>query len=46
VAEGWVTQRGRSIVYCDAEVWGGTTSRVAATATLVYKVSSRVQEIV
>ena len=41
VAEGWVVRRGRSIVYCDAEVRGGTTGHLAATATLVYKVSSR-----
>jgi uncharacterized protein (TIGR00369 family) len=43
VAEGWVVRRGRSIVYCDAEVQGGTSGDVAATATLVYKVSSRPQ---
>jgi uncharacterized protein (TIGR00369 family) len=43
VAEGWVVRRGRSIVYCDAEVRGGTTDVLAATATLVYKVSSRPQ---
>jgi acyl-coenzyme A thioesterase PaaI-like protein len=38
VAEGWVVQRGRSIVFCRAEVTteGG---RPAATATLTYKVS-------
>ena len=44
VAEGWVVRRGRSIVYCDAEVCSASGA-VAATATLVYKVSSRVQEI-
>ena len=40
VAEGWITQRGTSIVFCDAEVRsaGGT---LAATATLTYKVSKR-----
>ncbi|HET6953798.1 MAG TPA: PaaI family thioesterase [Acidimicrobiales bacterium] len=38
VAEGWVTQRGRSIVFCRAEVVtaGG---RPAAAGTLTYKVS-------
>jgi len=42
IAEGWVVKRGRSIVFCDAEV--RTPSDVlAATASLVYKVSSRVQ---
>ena len=37
VAEGWVVQRGRSIVFCRAEVTtaGGAP---AATATLTYKV--------
>ncbi len=38
VAEGWVTQRGRSIVFCQAEV---TTAggRPVATGTLAYKIS-------
>jgi len=40
VAEGWVTQRGRSIVFCDAEV-RGASGDLAATATLTYKVSSK-----
>src|SRR5262245_13959718 len=42
VAEGWVSQRGRQIVFCDAEVRsaGGT---LAATGTLTYKVSSKPQ---
>jgi uncharacterized protein (TIGR00369 family) len=40
VAEGWIVRRGRSIVYCDAEV-RGDSGVLAATATLVYKVSSR-----
>jgi uncharacterized protein (TIGR00369 family) len=44
VAEGWVVRRGRSIVYCDAEVQTASGA-VAATATLVYKVSSRVQVV-
>jgi uncharacterized protein (TIGR00369 family) len=42
VAEGWVTRRGRQIVYCDAEVRSGAGT-LAATATLTYKVSSRPQ---
>lgn len=39
IAEGWVTKRGRSIVFCQAEVTtaGGET---AATGTLTYKVSA------
>ena len=40
VAEGWVTQRGRSIVFCDAEVCSGAGT-VAATGTLTYKVPSK-----
>ena len=42
VAEGWVVQRGRSIVFVDAEVSSGAGT-LAATGTLVYKVSSKVQ---
>lgn len=37
IAEGWVTKRGRSIVFTRAEVAVG--ERVVATGTLVYKVS-------
>jgi uncharacterized protein (TIGR00369 family) len=44
VAEGWVTQRGRQIVFCDAEVRAGKGT-LAATGTLVYKVSSRPLEM-
>ena len=44
VAEGWVTRRGRQIVYCDAEVKSGA-GVLAATATLTYKVSSRPQAL-
>ncbi len=41
VAEGWVTKRGRSTLFCDAEVFVGEIGGpLAATATLVYKVSS------
>jgi len=39
VAEGWIVQRGRSIVFCDTEVRSGS-GRLAATGSLVYKVSS------
>jgi uncharacterized protein (TIGR00369 family) len=41
VAEGWIVQRGRSIVFCDAEVRGGTSGAIAASANLVYKISSK-----
>jgi len=39
VAEGWVERRGRSIVFCRAEVRVGEGDLVA-TASLVYKVSA------
>jgi uncharacterized protein (TIGR00369 family) len=39
VAEGWVVRRGRSIVFCDAEVRSGA-GKLCATASLVYKVGS------
>jgi uncharacterized protein (TIGR00369 family) len=45
VAEGWVVQRGRQIVFCNAEVRAASTTTPAATATLTYKVSSRPLEI-
>jgi uncharacterized protein (TIGR00369 family) len=38
VCEGWVTRRGKSIVFCSAEVTGAKSGRVCATGTLVYKV--------
>jgi len=41
VAEGWVEQRGKSIVFCRVEVRDATTRRVAATGSLVYKIASR-----
>jgi uncharacterized protein (TIGR00369 family) len=39
VAEGWITKRGRSTVFCQAEVRGGTSDEVIAEGWLVYKVS-------
>jgi uncharacterized protein (TIGR00369 family) len=38
IAEGWVEQRGRSLVFCAAEVVTASGKR-AATGTLTYKVS-------
>jgi uncharacterized protein (TIGR00369 family) len=38
VAEGWVTQRGRSIVFCKAEV-ATAGGRPAATGSLIYKIT-------
>jgi uncharacterized protein (TIGR00369 family) len=40
IGEGWVEQRGRSMVFCRAEVTGATSGRMCANATLVYKVST------
>jgi uncharacterized protein (TIGR00369 family) len=40
VAEGWVTQRGASIVFCEAEVVGATSGRRVARGLLAYKVSA------
>ena len=40
IAEGWVVQRGRSIVFCEAEVTTGS-GVVAATGQLVYKLASK-----
>jgi uncharacterized protein (TIGR00369 family) len=42
IAEGWVVKRGRSIVFLDAEVRTGSGT-IAATGSLVYKVSSKPQ---
>jgi len=38
VAEGWIEQRGRSIVFCAADVTSASGARVA-TGTLTYKVN-------
>ena len=37
IAEGWVTQRGRSIVFCEAEVVGASSGRRIAHGMLTYK---------
>jgi uncharacterized protein (TIGR00369 family) len=39
VGEGWVVKRGRSTVFCRAEVFGAS-GRLVAAGTLVYKVSA------
>jgi uncharacterized protein (TIGR00369 family) len=41
VAEGWIDTRGRTTVFCSAEVVGATSGAVVADATLVYKVPPR-----
>ena len=38
VAEGWITQRGNSIVFCEAEVRAADDARVVANGRMVYKV--------
>ena len=40
VAEGWVEKRGRSVVFCRAEVRTGDGD-LAATASLAYKVRAQ-----
>jgi len=37
VAEAWIERRGRSIVFCRAEVRGSESKKLCATATLIYK---------
>ena len=39
IGEGWIEQRGRSMVFCRAEVTGANSGKLCANATLVYKVS-------
>lgn len=39
VAEGWIVRRGRSVVFCEAEVIAATTGRVVARSMLTYNVS-------
>jgi len=40
IAEGWVEKRGRSMCFCQVEI-RSASGVLAATATVVYKVSSR-----
>ena len=39
VAEGWVTKRGRSVVFCESEAVGASTGRLIARSVLTYNVS-------
>ena len=39
VAEGWITRRGRTMVFCEAIAVGATTGRTIAKAALTYHVS-------
>ena len=40
VAEGWVTKRGRSVVFCESEAVGATSGKVLARSVLTYNVSA------
>lgn len=40
VAEGWVTKRGRSVVFCESEAFGATSGRRIAKSVLTYNVSA------
>ena len=39
VAEGWLSRRGSSIAFCEAEARGARSDRVVAKAMLTYKIS-------
>ncbi len=39
VAEGWITRRGRTMVFCEAIAVGATSGRTIAKAALTYHVS-------
>lgn len=41
VAEGWVTKRGRSVVFCESEAIAATSGRLVARSVLTYNVSTR-----
>jgi uncharacterized protein (TIGR00369 family) len=40
IAEGWVTKRGRSVVFCESEAVGATSGKVVARSVLTYNVSA------
>jgi uncharacterized protein (TIGR00369 family) len=40
VAEGWVTKRGRSVVFCETEVTGRTSGKQIARGFMTYNVST------
>lgn len=39
VAEGWVTRRGRAVVFCESEAFAVTSGRLIAKSVLTYNVS-------
>lgn len=40
IAEGWVTKRGRSVVFCESEAIGASSGKVVARSVLTYNVSA------
>lgn len=36
IAEGWVVKRGRSLIFCEAEITGATSGKTIARASLTY----------
>lgn len=40
VAEGWVTKRGRSVVFCETEVTGRTSGKRIARGLMTYNIST------
>ena len=40
IAEGWVTKRGRSIVFCESEVFGRTSGKRIARGYMTYSIST------
>lgn len=40
IAEGWVVKRGRTTVFCEAELRGGTSGKLIARSVLTYNVSA------
>lgn len=36
IAEGWVVKRGRSLIFCEAEIIGATSGKTIARASLTY----------
>jgi uncharacterized protein (TIGR00369 family) len=39
IAEGWVTRRGRTVVFCESEAVGATSGRLIAKSVLTYNVA-------
>lgn len=40
VAEGWIVRRGRTTVFCEAELVGGTSGKLIARSLLTYNVGA------